>query len=357
MQDNVRPLRERGGDSEKITINLGYVDLGRIDLLVQDGFYSNRTDFIRTAIRNQIATHAPEVARSIERQTLEVGLRDFAAAELEAAARPRRDDARPRARPRPHRPRRHPRARRGHHRIADRARCVAGEPGRQVGPRRTHPLAPSPGKDRPMSIDIVAALRRATDATRALDVAEATRLIQQALGIRSADAEASAEPQARRAEPEVEDAEIVAPPRRPDRRARRRPLARSCARCARDARRPRTCARCTGRVPRRSLPLPDGARFEARTYTGAAGARGYRLYVPASRRAPRPRPRRDAARLHPDARRLRRRHRHERARRGARPPRRLSRPDRGRQPERLLELVPPGATRPAAPASRRSSPA
>jgi Arc/MetJ-type ribon-helix-helix transcriptional regulator len=84
MQDNVRPLRERGGDSEKITINLGYVDLGRVDLLVQDGFYSNRTDFIRTAIRNQIATHAPEVARSIERQTLEVGLRDFAAAELES---------------------------------------------------------------------------------------------------------------------------------------------------------------------------------------------------------------------------------------------------------------------------------
>jgi Arc/MetJ-type ribon-helix-helix transcriptional regulator len=82
MQDNVRPLR--GGDSEKITINLGYVDLGRVDLLVQDGFYSNRTDFIRTAIRNQLATHAPEVARSIERQTLEVGLRDFAAAELES---------------------------------------------------------------------------------------------------------------------------------------------------------------------------------------------------------------------------------------------------------------------------------
>ena len=49
MSDNVRPLR--GGDSEKLTINLGYVDLGRIDLLVQEGFYSNRTDFIRTAIR------------------------------------------------------------------------------------------------------------------------------------------------------------------------------------------------------------------------------------------------------------------------------------------------------------------
>ncbi len=84
VQDNVRQLRERGGETEKITINLGFVDLGRVDLLVQDGFYSNRSDFIRTAIRNQLATHAPELARSIERQTLEVGLRDFGAAELES---------------------------------------------------------------------------------------------------------------------------------------------------------------------------------------------------------------------------------------------------------------------------------
>lgn len=82
--DNVRPLRERGGDNEKITINVGFVDLGRIDLLVQDGFYSNRSDFIRTAIRNQITVHAPEVSRSIARQTLDVGLREFTAAELEA---------------------------------------------------------------------------------------------------------------------------------------------------------------------------------------------------------------------------------------------------------------------------------
>lgn len=75
--------RDRGGDSEKITINLGHVDLGRIDLLVQEGFYQNRTDFIRTAIRGQLATHAPEVARSIERHTLELGLRDYTAADLE----------------------------------------------------------------------------------------------------------------------------------------------------------------------------------------------------------------------------------------------------------------------------------
>ena len=84
MGDNVRQLRERG-DTEKITINLGYVDLGRIDLLVQEGFYSNRTDFIRTAIRNQLTSQSTEVSQSIERHTLELGLRDYGVADLEAA--------------------------------------------------------------------------------------------------------------------------------------------------------------------------------------------------------------------------------------------------------------------------------
>ena len=84
MQDNVRQIRDKGGDSEKITINLGYVDLGRIDLLVQEGFYSNRTDLIRTAIRNQLAEHADNVTRSVARQTLEMGLRDYGRADLEA---------------------------------------------------------------------------------------------------------------------------------------------------------------------------------------------------------------------------------------------------------------------------------
>jgi Arc/MetJ-type ribon-helix-helix transcriptional regulator len=85
VSDNVRPIRERVPDSDKITMNLGYVDLGRIDLLVQEGFYSNRTDFIRTAIRNQLTTHAREVARSIDRHMLELGLRDLGVADLEAA--------------------------------------------------------------------------------------------------------------------------------------------------------------------------------------------------------------------------------------------------------------------------------
>jgi Arc/MetJ-type ribon-helix-helix transcriptional regulator len=72
-------------DSEKLTINIGHVDLGRIDLLVQEGFYSNRSDFIRTAIRNQLTAEADAVARSVERHTLDLGLRDITRADLEAA--------------------------------------------------------------------------------------------------------------------------------------------------------------------------------------------------------------------------------------------------------------------------------
>ena len=79
-----RQLRDRVADSEKITINLGHVDLGRIDLLVHEGFYSNRTDFIRTAIRNLLTDQSEAVSRSIDRHMLEVGLRDFGASELEA---------------------------------------------------------------------------------------------------------------------------------------------------------------------------------------------------------------------------------------------------------------------------------
>ena len=85
MSEKVLQLRERVPDSEKITINLGYVDLGRIDLLVQEGFFSNRTDFIRTAIRNQLSSQTQEVSRSIDRHTLEVGLLELGVVDLEAA--------------------------------------------------------------------------------------------------------------------------------------------------------------------------------------------------------------------------------------------------------------------------------
>ena len=84
MPAEIHRLRDRPGESEKITINLGFVDLGHIDLLVREGFYSNRTDFIRTAIRNQLASHADSVKQSIARRTLELGLRRFSRDELEA---------------------------------------------------------------------------------------------------------------------------------------------------------------------------------------------------------------------------------------------------------------------------------
>ena len=71
------------GETEKITINLGVIDLGQIDLLVQEGFYSNRTDFIRTAIRNQIATHADVVKQTVARKTLVLGLQHYTRHDLE----------------------------------------------------------------------------------------------------------------------------------------------------------------------------------------------------------------------------------------------------------------------------------
>jgi Arc/MetJ-type ribon-helix-helix transcriptional regulator len=84
MAGNINELRPKGGDSEKITINLGYVDLGHIDLLVQDGFYSNRTDFIRTAIRNQLDRHDDAVKRSVARKRLDLGLTHYSRQQLEA---------------------------------------------------------------------------------------------------------------------------------------------------------------------------------------------------------------------------------------------------------------------------------
>ena len=84
MAENVHQLRPKPADTEKITINLGYVDLGHIDLMVQEGFYSNRTDFIRTAIRNQLERHADVVKQSVARNTLDLGLRHYTRADLEA---------------------------------------------------------------------------------------------------------------------------------------------------------------------------------------------------------------------------------------------------------------------------------
>jgi Arc/MetJ-type ribon-helix-helix transcriptional regulator len=84
MVGEIHRLRDKSGETEKITINVGFVDLGHIDLLVREGFYSNRTDFIRTALRNQLASHADAVKQSIGRHTLELGLRRYSREDLEA---------------------------------------------------------------------------------------------------------------------------------------------------------------------------------------------------------------------------------------------------------------------------------
>jgi Arc/MetJ-type ribon-helix-helix transcriptional regulator len=85
MPGKVQELRPKAPDSEKITINLGYVDLGHIDLLVQEGFYSNRTDFIRTAIRNQLDRQNDAVKQSVARRHFELGMRQYTRQDLEAA--------------------------------------------------------------------------------------------------------------------------------------------------------------------------------------------------------------------------------------------------------------------------------
>ncbi|HEX8919391.1 MAG TPA: CopG family transcriptional regulator [Chloroflexota bacterium] len=74
------------GETEKITINLGLVDLGQIDLLVRQGFYSNRTDFIRTATRNQLAGHGDTVKQTVARKRMVLGLEHYSRRDLEAVA-------------------------------------------------------------------------------------------------------------------------------------------------------------------------------------------------------------------------------------------------------------------------------
>ena len=71
-------------DSEKITVNLGFVDLGQIDLLVKEGFYANRTDFIRSAIRQLLGQNAEAVRQVVARHSYTLGLKSYGRAELEA---------------------------------------------------------------------------------------------------------------------------------------------------------------------------------------------------------------------------------------------------------------------------------
>jgi Arc/MetJ-type ribon-helix-helix transcriptional regulator len=85
MAGNVHELRPKALDSEKITVNLGFIDLGRVDLMVRDGFYANRADFIRTAIRNQLERQGDAVRQSVARRQLKLGLSHYTVQGLEAA--------------------------------------------------------------------------------------------------------------------------------------------------------------------------------------------------------------------------------------------------------------------------------
>ena len=86
---SARELRPKAGET-KITINLGVVDLGQVDLLVQEGFYSNRTDFIRTSIRNQLSSHAEIVKQAMVRKPMALGLQHFSRKDLEAVREARK---------------------------------------------------------------------------------------------------------------------------------------------------------------------------------------------------------------------------------------------------------------------------
>lgn len=83
-QNELQP-KQRAGETEKMTVNIGVVDLGHVDLLVQEGFYSNRSDLIRTALRNQLALHADTVKQTVARRTLTVGLQHYSRDDLEKA--------------------------------------------------------------------------------------------------------------------------------------------------------------------------------------------------------------------------------------------------------------------------------
>ena len=75
--------QQRSPDSDKVTVNVGLVDLAQVDLLVNEGFYSNRTDFVRTAIRNQLLVHADAIRQTVVRKRYVVGQHRYSRKELE----------------------------------------------------------------------------------------------------------------------------------------------------------------------------------------------------------------------------------------------------------------------------------
>ncbi|ACK52266.1 putative transcriptional regulator, CopG/Arc/MetJ family [Methylocella silvestris BL2] len=85
MANKIQELRQKVPDSEKVTVNLGFIDLGRVDLMVRDGFYANRADFIRAAVRSLLERQDEAVRHSVARKQLSLGLSHFTRRDLEAA--------------------------------------------------------------------------------------------------------------------------------------------------------------------------------------------------------------------------------------------------------------------------------
>ena len=138
---NVQELRPKtASESEKITINIGYVDLGHIDLLVRDGFYANRTDFIRTSIRNQVERHAEATRQSVSRRSLDLGLRHYQPRRAGGSARSTAAARHPGARACHDSSGRHAGPRPRGHRLHLRARHVAGQSGGEGRVGRPQPL-------------------------------------------------------------------------------------------------------------------------------------------------------------------------------------------------------------------------
>ena len=181
---SVYQFKPKAGDTtEKITINLGVVDLGQIDLLVQEGFYSNRTDLIRTAIRNQLATHAEVVRETVARKTFRPRPAALHAPRSRSGAGGRADAADTGARPRQHCRGCIPRTRPRHDRIGGRARRPACQCGGQGRPGGSNPLTriASHPETQIMNATLHAGMLEATRLTRAGQLLEATALIQRTL--------------------------------------------------------------------------------------------------------------------------------------------------------------------------------
>ena len=133
MIGEIHRLRDKPGETEKITINVGFVDLGHIDLLLREGFYSNRTDFIRTAIRNQLGSHADAAKQSITRHALELGSTTVQSRRFGGGEGRGRQAAHSGGRACDNRRRCHPRTRAGNNRVCHCTWRFAGEQSGQGG--------------------------------------------------------------------------------------------------------------------------------------------------------------------------------------------------------------------------------